>query len=98
VSPYGNTRKTYHSISQAEFDSGVGFSWHTTHDNYGSVARTDGHFSKPVYNLSAGDHYFWLCGRSGGFRIDQIQFVKEGVSGFKDDSLQPTPILPGNTP
>jgi hypothetical protein len=98
VSPYGNTRKTYHSISQAEFDSGVGFSWHTTHDNYGSVARTDGHFSKPVYNLTAGDHYFWLCGRSGGFRIDQIQFVKEGVSGFKDDSLQPTPILPGNTP
>jgi len=95
VSPYGITRKTYHSITQKQFDDGTGFTWHTTHDNYGAVSRTDGHFSKPVYDLGTGDHYFWICGRSGGYRIDKIHFFKEGVSGFKDDSEPTTPILPG---
>ncbi|WP_419194071.1 hypothetical protein [Novipirellula herctigrandis] len=97
VSPYGMTRKTYHSINQEQFDSGLGFTWHTTHENYGSVAKTDGHFSTPIYNLTKGDHYFWICGRSGGFRIDKIHFFKEGISGFKSDSKPTTPILPGDS-
>lgn len=98
VNPYGITRKTYHSITQEMFDAGTGFTWHTTHDNYGSVASTDGHFSQPLYNLTAGDHYFFICGRSGGFRIDKIHFVMEGVSGFKDNTTAVTPILPGDSP
>ncbi len=93
VSPYGATRKTYHAINQEQFDSGLGFTWHTTHDNYGAVAKSDGHFSTPIYNLTKGDHYFWICGRSGGFRIDKIQFFKEGVAGFKSDSEPATPVL-----
>lgn len=93
VSPYGITRKTYHSITQQQFDEGLGFSWHTTHDNYGAVAKVEGHFSVPVYNLSAGDHWFWLCGRSGGFRIDKIHFFKEGVAGFASDAAPITPIV-----
>lgn len=93
VSPYGITRKTYHSINQEQFDEGVGFSWHTTHDNYGAVAKKEGHFSVPVYSLSAGDHWFWICGRSGGFRIDKIQFFKEGVAGFKSDAEPITPMV-----
>lgn len=96
VSPYGMTRKTYHSINQEQFDNGLGFTWHTTHDNYGAVAKKDGHFSDPIYELAKGDHYFWICGRSGGYRIDKIHFFKEGVAGFKDDSVPVTPILPGN--
>ncbi|MDF7825919.1 hypothetical protein P4B35_17955 [Pontiellaceae bacterium B12227] len=96
VNPYGITRKTYHSITQAMFDEGTGFTWHTTHDNYGSVAGTDGEFSQPLYNLEEGDHYFFICGRSGGFRIDKIHFFLEGVSGFKSDSEPQTPILPGD--
>lgn len=93
VHPYGNTRKTYHAINQEQFDSGVGFTWHTTHDNYGSVAKADGHFSTPVYELSKGDHHFWILGRSGGFRIDKIHFFNEGVDGFKSDTEPTTPIL-----
>ncbi|MEM0964580.1 MAG: hypothetical protein AAGJ81_00330 [Verrucomicrobiota bacterium] len=93
VSPYGITRKTYHSITREQFEEGAGFTWGTTHDNYGAVARADGHFSKPVYDLEAGDHYFFVCGRSGGFRIDKIHFFKEGVDGFCDDSVPATPIL-----
>ncbi len=95
VSPYGNTRKTYHSISEEEYEEGLGFSWSTTHDNYGQVAKSDGHFSLPIYELDAGDHYFWICGRSGGFRIDKIHFFKEGVEGFQDDAAELTPVLPG---
>ncbi|MGJ8639692.1 MAG: hypothetical protein ACSHYA_09890 [Opitutaceae bacterium] len=97
VSPYGITRKTYHSINQTQFDAGTDFSWETTHDNYGTVANTDGHFSTPLYNLTAGDHYFFILGRSGGFRIDKIHFFKEGVSGFKSDSEPDTPILSGSS-
>ena len=93
VSPYGITRKTYHSISQKEFDDGSGFTWHTTHDNYGTVAHQEGHFSKPVYHLEKGDHCFWILGRSGGYRIDKIHFFKEGVSGFKSDAEPVTPII-----
>ena len=93
VNPYGITRKTYHSINQAQFDDGAGFTWHTTHDNYGAIAKKDGHFSVPVYDLTAGDHYFWILGRSGGFRIDKIHFFKKGVAGFKSDSEPATPIL-----
>ncbi|MEM6391248.1 MAG: hypothetical protein AAF797_00565 [Planctomycetota bacterium] len=95
VSPYGNTRKTYHSITKEQFQGGLGFSWQTTHDNYGAVARTDGHFSKPIYDLDQGDHYFWIVGRSGGFRIDKIHFFLEGVEGFQSDDEPLTPILPG---
>ncbi|SMP75421.1 hypothetical protein SAMN06265222_11932 [Neorhodopirellula lusitana] len=98
VSPYGSTRKTYHAINQEEFDRGLGFTWHTTHDNYGTVAKKDGHFSSPLYDLTKGDHYFWICGRSGGFRIDKIHLFKEGVSGFKSDAEPTTPILPVDTP
>ncbi len=94
VHPYGTTRKTYHSINQKQFDEGTEFSWHTTHDNYGSVAKTDGHFSVPIYDLTVGDHYFWILGRSGGFRIDKIHFFKKGVAGFKSDAEPTTPILP----
>lgn len=93
VSPYGETRKTYHSINQEQFDEGAGFTWHTTHDNYGTVANTDGHFSVPVYDLKPGDHYFWICGRSGGFRIDKIHFFLEGVEGFKSDDEAVTPVV-----
>ncbi len=96
VHPYGMTRKTYHSINQESFDQGTGFSWHTTHDNYGSVAKSEGHFSTPIYDLTEGDHYFWICGRSGGFRIDKIQFFKKGVAGFKSDAEPVTPILRGS--
>lgn len=95
VAPYGMTRKTYHSINREMFESGAGFTWHTTHDNYGSVAKTDGHFSVPIYDLEKGDHYFWICGRSGGCRIDKIHFFKEGVEGFKSDKEPLTPILSG---
>ncbi len=96
VNPYGITRKTYHSITQAAFDSGTDFTWDTTHNNYGTVASTDGTYSQPLYDLTAGDHYFWILGRSGGFRIDKIHFFLEGVSGFKSDSEPVTPILPGD--
>lgn len=41
---------------------------------------------------------FFICGRSGGFRIDKIHFVMEGVSGFKDNTTAVTPILPGDSP
>lgn len=92
VNPYGITRKTYHSITQDMFDGSTGFTWHTTHDNYGSVANTDGHFSQPLYDLTSGNHCFWICGRSGGYRIDKIHFFKEGVSGFKSDAEPTTPI------
>lgn len=95
VNPYGTTRKTYHSISQEQFDQGLGFTWHTTHDNYGTVARKEGHFSVPIYDLDQGDHYFWICGRSGGYRIDKIHFFLEGVPGFKSDDEPATPILSG---
>ncbi|MGJ8639691.1 MAG: PKD domain-containing protein [Opitutaceae bacterium] len=94
VNPYGITRKTYHSITDTQFET-YGFSWETTHNNYGSVAHQDGEFSQPIYELEAGDHYFYIVGRSGGFRIDKIHFFKEGVSGFKSDSEAATPILPG---
>ena len=93
VHPFGTTRKTYHAINQEEFDSGIGFTWDTTHDNYGSVAKKEGHFSKPSYQMTKGDHYFWICGRSGGFRIDKIHFFKESVEGFKSDEEPVTPIL-----
>ncbi|TWU62486.1 hypothetical protein [Crateriforma conspicua] len=93
VHPYGITRKTYHAINQESFDSGTGFTWHTTHDNYGSVAKSDGPFSTPVYQLDQGDHYFWICGRSGGYRIDKIHFFKQGIDGFKDDTEPATPII-----
>ncbi|MEM6688081.1 MAG: hypothetical protein AAF664_01555 [Planctomycetota bacterium] len=96
VHPYGMTRKTYHSINQETFDDGAGFTWNTTHDNYGSVAKKEGHFSRPVYDLDKGDHYFWICGRSGGYRIDKIHFFKEGVDGFKSDEEPTTPVLSGD--
>ena len=96
VSPYGVTRKTYHSVTNDEFfKDKIGFSWGTTHDNYGAVKNKDGHFSKPIYDLEKGDHYFWICGRSGGYRLDKIHFFKEGVEGFTDDSEPSTPILKG---
>ncbi|MEM0964613.1 MAG: hypothetical protein AAGJ81_00495 [Verrucomicrobiota bacterium] len=97
VNPYGITRKTYHSINNDQFNAGTDFSWQTTHDNYGTVAQTDGHFSTPLYTLTAGDHYFFIVGRSGGFRINKIHLFKEGVSGFKSDSEPVTPILSGKT-
>ncbi|MEM6471256.1 MAG: hypothetical protein AAF802_16970 [Planctomycetota bacterium] len=93
VHPYGVTRKTYHSLDKERFEDGVGFTWNTTHDNYGSVAKTEGHFSKPLYKLSKGDHYFWICGRSGGFRIDKIHFFMQGVEGFESNTEPTTPIL-----
>lgn len=93
VAPYGNLRKTYHPVSKEEFKNGIGFTFQTTHDNYGTVAQRDGHFSKPLYDLTAGDHYFFLAGRSGGYRLDKIHFFKQGVKGFADDSIPATPIL-----
>lgn len=91
--PFGNIRKTYHAISREQFENGEGFTFQTTHDNYGTVAHQEGHFSKPVYDLSAGDHYFFIAGRSGGYRLDRIHFFKEGVEGIADDSIPPTPVL-----
>ncbi|QDT68158.1 hypothetical protein MalM25_10740 [Planctomycetes bacterium MalM25] len=91
--PFGNIRKTYHAISKEQFESGEGFGFQTTHDNYGTVAHQEGHFSKPVYDLAAGDHYFFIVGRSGGYRLDRIHFFKEGVDGIADDSIAPTPVL-----
>lgn len=93
VAPYGSLRKTYHSVTKEEFERGVGFTFGTTHDNYGLVAKHEGHFSKPVYDLAAGEHYFFLAGRSGGYRLDKIHFFKEGVEGFMDDSVAVTPVL-----
>ncbi|MEO0797147.1 MAG: DNRLRE domain-containing protein [Verrucomicrobiota bacterium] len=95
--PFGNIRKTYHSISQQLFDNGVGFTFNTTHDNRGVIRQREGHFSQPLYSLSAGDHYFFIVGRSGGYRLDKIHFFKEGVSGFKNDSIASTPIISGGT-
>lgn len=88
IAPWGMVRKT-HNLSGEN-----GLSWQTIHGNYGVLAREDGKTSVPSYELEAGDHYFWICGRSGGFLLDKIHFVKEGVSGFKDDSLNPTPVVP----
>ncbi|MEN1678046.1 MAG: hypothetical protein AAGJ46_00525 [Planctomycetota bacterium] len=93
VAPYGNLRKTYHSVTREAFEAGVGFTFSTTHDNYGTVAKRDGHFSKPLYQLDAGDHYFFIAGRSGGYRLDKIHLFKQGVEGFMDDSLPPTPVV-----
>ncbi|MEM9080018.1 MAG: hypothetical protein AAGC74_04930 [Verrucomicrobiota bacterium] len=94
--PWGSVRKTYQSISKEQFENGLGFNFNTTHNNYGSVAHSDGEFSKPIYDLEAGDQYFFIMGRSGGYRLDKIHLFKEGVDGFKDDSVPATPILPGN--
>lgn len=91
--PFGNIRKTYHAISKEQFENGEGFTFQTTHDNYGTVAHREGHFSKPIYDLSAGDHYFFIVGRSGGYRLDRIHFFLEGVEGIADDSIPPTPQL-----
>ncbi|QBG49233.1 hypothetical protein EGM51_03285 [Verrucomicrobia bacterium S94] len=90
VHPYGVTRKT-------GFESGKysGFTWDTAHKNYGAFRSKEGSLSEPVYNLSAGDHCFWICGSSGGFRIDKIHFYKEGVAGFKSDAEAVTPMIPG---
>ena len=93
IAPYGNLRKTYHPVSKEEFKNGIGFTFQTTHDNYGTVAKRDGHFSKPIYDLTAGDHYFFLAGRSGGYRLDKIHFFKDGVKGIGDDSIPATPIV-----
>ncbi|MGC6427861.1 MAG: hypothetical protein ACON5H_12815 [Akkermansiaceae bacterium] len=93
--PWGSVRKTYQSISQEQFENGLGFNFRTTHNNYGPVAHKDGEFSKPIYELTAGDHYFFIMGRSGGYRLDKIHFFKEGVEGFTDDTQETTPILPG---
>ncbi|MDF7825920.1 hypothetical protein P4B35_17960 [Pontiellaceae bacterium B12227] len=84
VNPYGITRNTGHANSTG------GFTWDTTHKNYGSIKHQEGGMSEPLYELAAGDHYFWICGRSHGFRIDKIHFFKAGVSGFKDDSISAT--------
>ncbi|MEO0797148.1 MAG: hypothetical protein AAFX93_18495 [Verrucomicrobiota bacterium] len=94
--PWGNVRKTYHSLTKEQYESGVGFTFQTTHDNYGVLAKREGHFSKPIYDLDAGEHYFFVVGRSGGYRLDKIHFFKEGVSGFQDDSIPPTPIISGD--
>ena len=91
--PWGNVRKTYHSINNEEFEAGTGFTFKTTHNNYGPVAHADGEFSKPVYNLTTGDHYFFIMGRSGGYRLDKIHLFKEGVDGFQDDSQKATPVI-----
>ncbi|VGO17777.1 hypothetical protein PDESU_06379 [Pontiella desulfatans] len=90
VSPYGITRKTGFQAGR-----GAGFNWVATHNNYGSVRHKEGAMSEPLYDLTEGDHYFWICGRSSGFRIDKIHFFKEGVDGFQNDAVPETPILPG---
>ncbi|MEM0913418.1 MAG: hypothetical protein AAGK09_02295 [Planctomycetota bacterium] len=95
IAPWGMVRKTYHAISKEAFENGQGFSYSTTFDNYGVMRNKEGHFSKPLYDLEAGDHYFFIAGRSGGYHLDKIHFFKEGVDGFQDDSIPPTPILPG---
>lgn len=95
VNPWGSVRKTYHSISKEAFEGGAGFTFDTTHANYGTTVKRDGKTSIPAYELDAGDHYFFVVGRSGGYRLDKIHFFKEGVSGFKDDSVPATPVLPG---
>lgn len=94
--PWGNVRKTYHSINNEEFAAGTGFTFKTTHNNYGPVAHADGEFSKPLYDLKAGDQYFFIMGRSGGYRLDKIHLFKEGVGGFQEDFSPATPILPGS--
>lgn len=94
--PWGSVRKTYQSISQEKFDKGMGFNFSTTHNNYGPVAHADGEFSKPLYELEAGDHCFFIMGRSGGYRLDKIHFFKQGVDGFQDDSQASSPLLPGS--
>lgn len=93
--PWGSVRKTYHSINNEEFHSGTGFTFKTTHNNYGPVAHKDGEFSKPLYDLKAGDQYFFIMGRSGGYRLDKIHLFKEGVEGFQSDSAPVTPVLSG---
>ncbi|MDZ8120523.1 hypothetical protein [Pontiella agarivorans] len=91
VSPYGNTRKTGFPANENS-----GFTWDTAHKNYGAVRSKEGRVSEPVYDLSAGDHCFWICGRSSGFRIDKIHFFKTGIAGFKSDSEAATLFVTGN--
>ncbi|MGC6423411.1 MAG: hypothetical protein ACON4O_00320 [Lentimonas sp.] len=93
ISPWGLVRKTYLNITEEQFEQGVGFAWDTIFRNYGVLKGREGATSDPVYELEAGDHHFWICGTHGGFKIDKIHFFKEGVDGFKDDSISSTPIL-----
>ncbi|MGJ8723904.1 MAG: hypothetical protein ACSHYB_05050 [Roseibacillus sp.] len=93
--PWGRVRKTYQSVTQEQFEDGIGFNFNTTHNNYGPVAHADGEFSKPLYDLQAGDQYFFIMGRSGGYRLDKIHLFKQGVEGFKDDAEPATPLQPG---
>lgn len=87
VNPYGITRNTGNSVSADDFI------WDTAHKNYGSIKHKEGEMSDPVYELEAGDHYFWICGRSRGFQIDKIHFFNEGTDGFTDDSIAATPVV-----
>ena len=91
VSPFGDTRMTCPTLDKDQLNPG--FTWDTVHKNYGAILGKEGPLSEPLYELTAGDHYFWICGRTVGFQIDKIHFFKEGVSGFKDDTLPATPIV-----
>ncbi|MEM9418088.1 MAG: hypothetical protein AAGA25_03405 [Planctomycetota bacterium] len=93
--PFGIIRRTSHPLTDAEFKKGTGFTFKTQHENYGTVARTEGKTSVPVYELDKGDHYFFIAGRSNGYRLDKIHLFKEGVDGFGDDSIPATPMIDG---
>ncbi|MGJ8639693.1 MAG: hypothetical protein ACSHYA_09895 [Opitutaceae bacterium] len=96
ISPWGTVRNTHLAITKEQFEQGIGFSWETIHQNYGVLKQREGETSVPIYELEAGDHYFWIFGRHGGFKLDKIHFFKEGVRGFQDDSIEATPILAGD--
>ncbi|MEM1107529.1 MAG: hypothetical protein AAGH99_02455 [Planctomycetota bacterium] len=91
--PFGIIRRTSHALSDQEFKKGTGFTFKTQHENYGTVAKQEGKISEPVYELSRGDHYFFVAGRSNGYRLDKIHFFKKGIDGLGDDSISPTPVV-----
>lgn len=92
VAPFGILRNTFHSTTQDAFEEGVGFTFDTTHNNYGVIARNEGKYTQPMYELTAGDHYFFVSGSSGGYRLDKIHIFKQGVSGFKDNNYPQTRV------
>lgn len=90
IHPLGTVHKMLIANSDDAPSKRNGFSFNTIHKNYGTRAKREGPTSTPVYDLTLGEHYFFVVGRSGGYRLDKIHFFKEGAVGFKDDSIQQT--------
>lgn len=91
--PFGTIRHTARDLNEEQSSHGIGFTYATIHHNYGLVRGTEGKMSEPTYELTRGDHDFFIAGRSCGYRLDKIHFLKRGVDGFKDNSTMATPVV-----